>query len=345
MKINLKKWAIALIVTLLALPAWAETSPKREHRAAWVTTAWGMCWPSTTGTTSAKATSQKNEAIGYLDLMQENGFNAVYFQVRSMCDAMYASSYEPWSSYVSGSRGSKPAYDPLEFWVSECHKRGMECYAWVNPYRYESSISGSPWDGTNDYRTTNPGWLLEYNNMSILNPGIEAVQQRIVDVCKEIISNYDVDGLVFDDYFYLNSIPESYDAAQYSASGTTMSQADWRRENVNTMVRKVYNMVQSVKPYVKFGISPAGVSKVSASKYGISTSEISSASDWQYSQIFSDPLAWLSEQTVDFISPQLYWLESHSTNSYSKLAKWWSDACANVFERHFYSSHSISFLA
>lgn len=344
MKRNIHKLVLAVIALVIAIPSWAETSPKREHRAAWVTTAWRMCWPTTYGTTSSVATSQKNEAIGYLDLMQENGFNAVYFQVRGMSDAMYASSYEPWSSYVSGTRGSKPAYDPLAFWVEECHKRGMECYAWVNPYRYESSISGASWTGTNDYRTTNPDWLLEYNNMSILNPGIEAVQQRIVDVCKEIVSNYDVDGLVFDDYFYLNSIPESYDATQYNASGSSLSQADWRRENVNTMVRKVYNMIQSVKPYVKFGISPAGVAKASASKYGISTSSISTASDWQYSQIYSDPLAWLSEGTVDFISPQLYWLESHSTNSYSKLSKWWSDACANVFQRHFYSSHSISFL-
>lgn len=339
------KLTLSLLAMAIAIPTTFASNPKREHRSVWVTTAWGMCWPSTTGTTSSVATTQQNEAIQYLDLLQENGFNCVYFQVRSMSDAMYKSSYEPWSSYLTGSRGSTPAWDPLEFWVEECHKRGMECFAWVNPYRYESSVSGASWTGTNDYRTTNPDWILEYNNMSILNPGIEAVQTRIVDVCREIVSNYDIDGLVFDDYFYLNSIPNSYDATQYNASGSSLSQADWRRENVNTMVRKVNEMVKSVKPWVKFGISPAGVSKTSASKYGISTSSISSASDWQYSQIYSDPLAWLAEGTVDFISPQLYWLESHSTNSYSKLSKWWSDACANVFERHFYSSHSISFLA
>ncbi|MBQ7854307.1 MAG: family 10 glycosylhydrolase [Muribaculaceae bacterium] len=344
MKKNFLKITVSLLAMLLAMPAWAATTPKREHRSVWVTTAWRMCWPTDAGTSSSIATSQKNEAIQYLDLLKENGFNCVYFQVRGMSDAMYKSSYEPWSSYVSGTRGSAPAYDPLAFWIEECHKRGMELFAWVNPYRYESSVSGASWTGANDYRTTHPEWILEYNNMSILNPGLEAVQTRIVDVCREIVGNYDVDGLVFDDYFYLNSIPNSYDADTYSASGSSLSQADWRRDNVNTMVRKVYNMVQSTKPYVKFGISPAGVSKTSASKYGISTSSISSASDWQYSQIYSDPLAWLGEGTVDFISPQIYWITSHSTNPYGPLSKWWSDACADVFGRHFYSSHSISFL-
>ncbi len=346
MKKNFLKITVSLLAMLLAMPAWAATTPKREHRSVWVTTAWRMCWPTDAGTSSSIATSQKNEAIQYLDLLKENGFNCVYFQVRGMSDAMYKSSYEPWSSYLTGTRGATPAYDPLEFWITECHKRGMELFAWVNPYRYESSVSGASWTGANDYRTTHPDWIMEYNNASILNPGIEAVQTRIVDVCREIVGNYDVDGLVFDDYFYLNSVPNSYDSDLYYANRTSssQSQADWRRENVNSMVRKVYQMVQSTKPYVKFGISPAGVSKTSASKYGISTSSISSASDWQYSQICSDPLAWLGEGTVDFISPQLYWLDSHSTNGFDVLSEWWSNACADVFGRHFYASHSISFL-
>lgn len=344
MKKGILKFTVLLLAMMIAFPSWSATTPKREHRSVWITTAWRMCWPTEYGTSTSVATSQKNEAIKYLDLLKENGFNCVYFQVRGMSDAMYKSSYEPWSSYVSGTRGSAPAYDPLEFWVAECHKRGMEIFAWVNPYRYESSVSGASWTGAKDYRTTNPDWIMEYNNASILNPGIKAVQTRIVDVCREIVGNYDVDGLVFDDYFYLNSVPNSYDSALYKASGSSLSQADWRRENVNSMVRGVYNMIQSTKPYVKFGISPAGVSKTSASKYGISTSSISSASDWQYAQIYSDPLAWLGEGTVDFISPQIYWVTTHSTNPYGALSKWWSNACSDVFDRHFYSSISISLL-
>lgn len=343
MKKTFLKITVSLLAMLFAMPSWAATTPKREHRSVWITTAWRMCWPTDAGTSSSVATSQKNEAIEYLDLLKENGFNCVYFQVRGMSDAMYKSSYEPWSSYLVGTRGSTPAYDPLAFWIEECHKRGMELFAWVNPYRYESSVSGASWTGSQDYRTTHPDWILEYNNASILNPGIAEVQTRIVDVCREIVGNYDVDGLVFDDYFYLNSVPTSYDSDLYKASGSTLSQGDWRRENVNSMVRKVYQMVQSTKPYVKFGISPAGVAKTSASKYGISTSLISSASDWQYEQICSDPLTWLAEGSIDFISPQIYWKTDHSTNAFGKLSEWWSDACADVFGRHFYASHSISY--
>ncbi len=341
MRQSILKMAFALLVMVTSMPSWAETSPKHEHRAAWVTTAWRMCWPTSYGTGTTVASKQKAEADAILDIMQENGFNAVYFQVRGMSDAMYQSSYEPWSSYLTGSRGTAPSYDPLEYWVEACHSRGMECYAWINPYRYESAEG--TW-GTADYRKNNPSWLLAYDGAVILNPGMAEVRTRIVNVCKEIVENYDIDGVVFDDYFYLNSIPNSYDSDLYSSSGSSLSQADWRRENVNTMVREVYNMIQSVKPYVRFGISPAGVAKESASKYGISTSSISNASDWQYSQIYSDPLAWLGEGTVDFISPQLYWLTTHSTNGFDILSEWWSNACANYFNRHFYASHSISFL-
>lgn len=344
MKRNILNLTLTIMAILLATPIQAATNPKREHRSAWVTTCWRMDWPTSYGTGTSVATKQKAEADAILDLMKESGFNAVYFQVRGMSDAMYKSSYEPWSSYLTGTRGAAPSYDPLEYWVAACHERGMECYAWINPYRYESSVSGASWTGSTDYRKTHPDWILEYNNASILNPGIEAVKTRIVDVCREIVTNYDIDGIVFDDYFYLNSVPNSYDSSLYNSSGTTLSQGDWRRENVNDMVRKVNAMIKSVKPYVKFGISPAGVSKTSASKYGISTSSISSAPDWQYEQICSDPLAWLGEGSIDFISPQIYWLTSHSTNGYGKISKWWSDACANVFDRHFYSSHSISFL-
>lgn len=344
MKRNIQKLVLAIIALVIAIPSWGETSPKREHRSAWVTTCWRMDWPTTYGTGTSVAASQKSEADAILDIMYENGFNAAYFQVRGMCDAMYKSSYEPWSSYLTGSRGTAPSYDPLEYWVQACHERGMECYAWINPYRYESSITGASWTGSNDYRTTHPDWIMEYNNASIINPGIEAVQQRIVDVISEIVTNYDVDGIIFDDYFYLNSVPLSQDSELYAASGSSLSQADWRRENVNTMVRKVYNAIQSIKPYVKFGISPAGVAYSSASKYGINTSLVSGMSDWQYSQIYSDPLAWLAEGTIDFISPQCYWTTTHGTNPYAKLSQWWSETCANVFQRHFYSSHSISFL-
>ena len=348
MKKHLLNLIVPALAILMALPAYA-VSPKREHRSAWVTTCWGNSWPTTRGSTSSAATSQKNEAIEYLDLMQENGFNAVYFQVRGMSDAFYNSAYEPWSYYLTADtkRAAVPTYDPLEFWIEECHSRGMELFAWVNPYRIESSVTGSPWDtSASGIRADHPSWVMQNDagSMSILNPGMTEVQDYIAAVVTDIVTNYDVDGVVFDDYFYLQSTSFDTDASLYSASGTSLSQANWRRENVNTMVRKVYNAIQSVKPYVKFGISPAGMAHKSASQYGVDASTVSSMSDWQYDGIYSDPLAWLAEGTVDFISPQIYWKVGASTNPYEVCSKYWSDACADVFKRHFYSSHSISFL-
>ncbi len=349
MKKILLNLIIPALALLIAIPVQA-LSPKRELRSSYVTTCWGNSWPTDRGTSASVAASQKEEAITYLDLMQENGFNAVYLQVRGMSDAIYKSSYEPWSYYLTGdaSRTSEPVYDPLEFWVEECHKRGMECHAWVNPYRIESSTSGSPWNTTSTgIRKDHPEWVMENDagTMSILNPGMTEVQDYIATIVKDIVTRYDVDGVIFDDYFYLQNTSMSTDKSLYNASGSSLSQADWRRENVNTMVRKVYNAIQSVKPYVKFGISPAGMAHKSASKYGVDKSLVSSMSDWQYDGIYSDPLAWLAEGTIDYISPQIYWLIGSSPNPYEKCSQYWSDACADVFKRHFYSSHSISFLA
>lgn len=348
MRLNKLILTLALAI-IMAIPT-SAVSPKREHRSSWVTTCWGNGWPTDRGYNASTAASQQSEAITYIELMKENGFNAVYLQVRGMSDAIYNSAYEPYSYYLTGdaSRAAVPTYDPLEFWVEECHKRGMELYAWVNPYRIESSTTASPWNTTaSGIRKDHPEWVMENDagSMSILNPGMVEVQNYIANVVKDIITKYDVDGVVFDDYFYLQNTSMSVDKSLYNSSGTSLSQADWRRENVNTMVRKVYNMIQSTKSYVKFGISPAGMAHKSASEYGVNTSLVSNMSDWQYDGIYSDPLAWLAEGTVDFISPQIYWLVGAKTNPYEKCAQYWSDACADVFKRHFYSSHSISFLA
>lgn len=349
MKRNVLKLTLLALAIIMAIPT-SAVSPKREHRSTWVTTCWGNGWPTDRGYDATTAASQQAEAITYIELMKENGFNAVYLQVRGMSDAIYDSAYEPYSYYLTGdaSRSATPTYDPLEFWVEECHKRGMELHAWVNPYRIESSTTASPWDiNATGIRADHPDWVMlnDAGTASILNPGITEVQDYIANVVKDIITKYDVDGVVFDDYFYLQNTSMTVDQSLYNSSGSSLSQADWRRENVNTMVRKVYNMIQSTKSHVKFGISPAGMAHKSASQYGVNTSLVSNMSDWQYDGIYSDPLAWLAEGTVDYISPQVYWKVGASTNPYEKCAQYWSDACADVFKRHYYSSHSISFLA
>lgn len=340
----LKRSALAaVLLAIAALPM--SSGVKREVRSVWMATVWALDWPSSTSSTTA----QKNEMVKYLDVLQKNNFNAVYFQVRTMSDAFYKSSYEPWSSYLTGTRGKDPGWDPLAFVVEECHKRGMECHAWVNPYRFST---GSNWSTAQDQALKSAGMLLAYTKSdgkttTILNPGLESVRKRIVDVCKEIISNYDVDGLVFDDYFYPEGIPVTSSAGDYDLwqkSGVSMTFGDWRRNNVNQMVADVYKMVQQQKPYVRFGISPAGAACTSAAvaaKHGIDRCPV--ASDWQYDGIFSDPVAWLEAGTIDYISPQLYWKTNHKTNPFGPMTKWWSYV-AKHFGRHHYASHSISFL-
>ena len=339
---------IALLLLLVAtvwtaaFTASADEAQKREMRAAWVATVYRIDWPTSVN----NATAQKAELVAYLDNLQAQHFNTIFLQVRTMCDAFYQSSYEPWSSYLTGTRGRDPDYDPLQFAVEQCHARGIQCHAWINPYRWSSSASND-WNTPQDKELKDAGMLLTYDGKTILNPGLPATRERIVNVIREIITGYDVDGVVFDDYFYPENIPTNSTAPDYSLwndSGVDMTMADWRRNNVNMMVADVYNMIQQTKPEVRFGISPAGVAgtrSTSAAQHGVTPCP--TGSDWQYNGIFSDPLAWLEQGTIDYISPQLYWKTSHATNPFGPLTQWWS-YIAKHYGRHHYASHSISFL-
>ena len=329
--------SLVLLLSGLMVQTWAYGIPKREFRSAWIATVWCLDWPSQ----GAGATKQKQQMDRLLDSLQVNNFNAVNFQVRSMCDAMYQSSIEPWSSYLTGTRGQDPGFDPLQYVVEGCHKRGMECHAWVNPYRWST---GTDWNTPYDQELKEDGWLLTYGTTIILDPGQQRTIDRIVDVCREIITNYDVDGILYDDYFYPNGIPtdaSAQDYGEWQASGSTLSFGDWRRDNVNRMVQAVYDMIQETRPEVRYGISPAGVAATSssvASQYGVEPCP--SGSDWQYNGIFSDPLAWLAAQSIDYISPQVYW-KIGATADYGKITPWWGKVAAK-FERQVYISSSIS---
>ena len=347
-----KKFLLFIVAAVLVcMGAFAQEQQKREMRAAWLATVSNIDWPSERGTGASVIARQKQSLIDYLDGFANTNMNAVCIQVRSMCDAMYQSSYEPWSSYLTGSRGTNPGWDPLAFAVEECHKRGIECHAWVNPYRY---ANGGPntWNTAQDQALRDSGILLTYTNSSgttttVLNPGLPESRERIVNVCREMIENYDIDGIIFDDYFYPSGIPTNSSAADYQLwknSGTTLSFANWRRAQVNQMVADVFNMVQLVKPQVRFAIGPAGVAgtaSTSAAQHGVTPCP--TGSDWQYTSLFSDPLAWLEEGTIDYISPQLYWKRNHSTNPFGPLTEWWS-YIAKHFGRHHYASQNIYFM-
>lgn len=330
---------IALCAAVLLCLPQAQAQVKREQRSVWMS-AYVSDWPSSKITESNAATV-KASCQRMLDTLAANNMNAVYYHVRAMADAMYNSAYEPWSSYIVAKRGDVPAFDPLAWIVQEAHKRGIELYAWVNPYRY--SPKGSTWgQSERDYIHTHPEWLLTTDYETVLNPGIPEVRQRVVDVCRDIIQKYDVDGLVFDDYFYnQGGCDFSLDADLYAAyknGGGTLGQADWRRENVNQMVADVNAMIKQTKPWVRFGIGPAGVACSSpevAAKYGVDPSP---GSDWQYNQIYSDPMAWITRGTIDFISPQVYW---NTAGNFDEVTAWWGKI-GKRFNRHVYISQSCS---
>lgn len=352
MKITAKT-IIMLLAALVALPVAAQTTsiPQREMRSAWVATVWRLDWPTTVISSTGnerQIAKQKQEMTTLLDSLALNNFNAINLQVRSRCDALYRSSFEPWSSEIVSERGMDPGWDPLEWVVGECHRRGMECHAWLNPYRYESVAH--QWDGTpRNYRDEHPDWLMDVTGSNgttatILNPGLPEVTQRICDIIAEIVTNYDVDGVLFDDYFYLAGTKTSHDGDlynAYTANGGTLSIGDWRRDNVNRMISSVYSTIKSIKPWVRFGVSPAGIACTSrsvANSYGIPPCP--TGGDWQYNDIYSDPIAWISQQSLDFISPQIYWTIGYSTD-YDAATEWWS-MVAHKWNRHIYVSHSIS---
>ena len=321
-----KKWLLlALLSLFISNNLWAQTAPKREFRSVWIATVANIDWPKQKGNSASVIAQQKADLVAYIERMQEMNLTTICFQVRSMCDAMYQSSYEPWSSYLTGTRGKDPGWDPLQFCVDECHKRGIEVYAWVNPYRWASSGSLSQWNTSFDTEVKNKDWLITNGTFTVLNPGLDATREHIVKVCKEIIEKYPVEGMIFDDYFYpTGGTSEKSDAPDYQLwknSGTSLSIGDWRRENVDKMITDVYNMVQETRPEVRFGLAPPGTAGASASKYGISTWP--GGYDTQYTSLYSDPLSWMNKHIVDFMSPQIYWHNDHSMASFGKISNWW----------------------
>ena len=339
----MKKTSTLLLLLAIATCIVGQNNPKREMRATWLTTVANIDWP--VSTTKGKDAQQK-ELINLLDACVKYNMNTVMFHIRPACDALYKSSYEPWSSYLNNGRGVDPGWDPLQFCIDECHKRGLACHGWINPYRY-GKRGGYDWTGNDDttklnYKHTHPEWLLYYKNDIYLDPALPEVRQRIKEVVGDIINNYDLDGLLMDDYFYPYGGTTNQDAASVAKyKPADMNVGDWRRQNVNMMIKGVYDTIQAVKPWVTFGVSPFGIwttdSSV-ASKRGI-TLPYNITGGNMYAEIYCDPVAWLEEGTIDYISPQLYW-KIGGGQDYKKLSKWWANIC-NRFGKHFYSSMAL----
>ena len=345
----LSKISLLAIGLCLVLSLQAQTNdqlpPKREFRCSWLTTVWAIDWPNPhNASTASQQQKQKESLYALVDSLAEANMNAVFFQVRGFSDAMYNSKYEPWSQYLTGTRGKAPNYDPLQLIIEYAHYKGIEVHAWLNPYRYASSDATYGKNDPKDYHNTHPEWLVDCGGITILNPSLPEVREQICKVVADIVENYDVDGIIFDDYFHQDGYKNEYDDVQYQANSNGMSRADWRRAQNNLMVSMVNSTIKSIKPWVKFGIGPAGVAgkaNTSAPVYGVEPCP-SPSSDWQYNGIYADPLAWYNEHTIDYMAPQIYWT-INSTSNYDLLSHWWSDMACH-FSRHMYVSHSLSAL-
>lgn len=305
--------------------------PPRELRAIWITTVNNACWPSRPGLSPDQ---QKKELLAILDAAAQLRLNAVILQVRPACDAFYASELEPWSEYLTGvsGRAPEPFYDPLVFAIEEAHKRGLELHAWFNPFRARHHSSTSEPSPKHIIRTR-PELVRKYGKYLWLDPGEPAARAHSLRVVMDVVTRYDVDGIVFDDYFY--SYPEPGpdgrkldfpDYTTWQRYGAGLSRADWRRENVNSFIRSVRDSIVRVKPWVKFGVSPFGIWRP---EHPPGTRGLDA-----YAELYADARLWLRQGWVDYLAPQLYWRSESAGQNFAALVKWWS--AQNVRHRHLF---------
>ena len=321
------------------MPPSPPPEPAREFRAVWVASVSNIDWPSRPG---LPAEQQKAELLRILDDAAGLGLNAVILQVRPAGDALYPSALEPWSEYLTGRMGAppEPFYDPLAFAVEEAHLRGLELHAWFNPYRARHPSARSPISDAHLSRTR-PDLVHRYGTHLWMDPGEPEVQDRTVEVILDVVRRYDIDGVHIDDYFYpyqernragrLIGFPDEESYQRYRSAGGALARDDWRRENVNTLVARLYREIKETKRWVKFGISPFGIWRPGhpPSVRGLDA----------YATLYADARKWLADGWVDYFTPQLYWRISAPQQSYPVLLDWWS--AQNTFDRHLWPGNYI----
>ena len=319
----MKKDFYSILLSLLVSVGFAITAEgmtqgkKREFRGVWI-----QC---VNGQFEKLGTENMKRTLAYqLDELKKDGVNAIMFQVRGECDALYDSPYEPWSRFLTGEQGVAPSpyWDPLRWMITECHKRGMELHAWVNPYRAKTKSTNVL--AANHVAIKHPERVFAYGNQLILNPGNPANREYIYKVVSDIVRRYDVDGIHMDDYFYPypaagEAIPDEREFKLYNNG--IADKGDWRRDNVNVLIKQLSDSIHHIKPWVKFGVSPFGIyrNKKSAPLIGSETSGLQN-----YDDLYADVLLWVNNGWVDYCVPQLYWEIGHPTADYEKLIVWWN---------------------
>ena len=303
-------------ICMLLMAIVASAQQKREFRGAWI-----QC---VNGQFKGIGTEVMQRTLTYqLDELQKDGCNAIIFQVRPECDALYESELEPWSYYLTGAQGTKPNpyWDPLQWMIDECHRRGMELHAWINPYRAKTKTPHE--NAANHVIVRHPEWTFTYDGLTLLNPAYKECRDYICEVVRDIVERYDVDGLHIDDYFYPYPVAgvDIPDDAQYRAAPNGIQdRGDWRRYNVNLYIQQMYETIHSVKPWVKFGVSPFGIYRnQKTDPNGSRTNGLQN-----YDQLYADVLLWDVNGWMDYCVPQLYWEIGNKAADYDELIHWWN---------------------
>lgn len=323
-----------MIIGVLMWMCMSVQAQKREFRGAWIQCVNGQFMGMSKGT-------MQNTLSYQLDELQKDGVNAIIFQVRAECDALYESKLEPWSRFLTGVQGMppNPYWDPLAWMVEQCHKRGMEIHAWINPYRAKTKFTNEL--ATNHIAVRKPGNIFSYDGLYILNPGIPENSSYICKIAQDIVRRYDIDGFHIDDYFYPYPvagvpIPDGKEYALYKsiAKHNAMSIGDWRRENVNQFIKELKEAIQNVKPWVKFGVSPFGIYRNKKNDpNGSNTNGLQN-----YDDLYADVLKWVDKGWIDYCVPQIYWEMGNRAADYTTLITWWN---RNVTKRPLFIGEDI----
>ncbi|MCK0147527.1 family 10 glycosylhydrolase [Arenibacter sp. F26102] len=326
----LKRIAFLLILTLTSCSVFKSSTPtpKHEFRGVWIATVVNIDWPKNSLDSIEK---QKQDYLRILDFYSNLNFNAVIVQIRAAGDAFYPSQYAPWSRFLTGNEGvaPKPYYDPLQWMIEQAHSRGMEFHAWLNPYRATFDQNLEILSKDHDYNL-HPDWMLKYGKKYYYNPGLPEVQKHLTNIIGEVVANYDVDAIHFDDYFYPYKIANEVfeDSISYAKhSLPQQSLEDWRRSNIDSLVKNVHETIKSKKAWVQLGISPFGVWKNSSTDPRGSDTK---AGQTTYEDLYADPLLWMEKGWIDYLVPQVYWSMDLPVASHRKIVDWWSKNSENT---------------
>ena len=336
-----------LLTGCTSIPQLAESPPAapREFRGVWVATVNNIDWPSQPGLSAAQ---QRTEALAILDRAHALNLNTIILQVRPAADALYPSKLEPWTEYLAGQQGVDPGYDPLAFWVDEAHRRGLQLHAWFNPYRARHNLAKSDF-APNHIARTHPAAVKHYGDYYWMDPGDAFASQHTLEVVADVVKRYAVDGVHIDDYFYPYPIPAPLPPGAklkpdqpnpevdfpdepswklYRAGGGKLERADWRRQNVDQLVKQLYRTTHDLKPQVLFGVSPFGLGRPDRRPAGIKGFS-------QYDKLYANVELWLERGWVDYLVPQIYWPESRKELPFAPLLDYW--LAQNTAGRHVWS--------